>query len=79
MSTASDRVNVVAPAAFCAVMTWDAAADWAVGVPVIFPVDALIERPAGNAGEIEYVAMLPVTVGEIVGAGTPTVRTIGLE
>jgi hypothetical protein len=78
MSTASESVNVVEPAAFCAVRTEEAAADSATGVPVIFPLDALSERPSGNAGEIEYVVTLPVAVGVIVGACTPTVGTTGL-
>jgi hypothetical protein len=45
-------------------------------VPLITPVLALIERPAGRLGITEYVSTVPVTVGVRLLIAVPTVPLI---
>ena len=52
-------VAVALPPVLVAVMVYVVEADVAVGVPLMAPVDASKERPAGNDGEIDHATTAP--------------------
>ena len=66
--TAIERSKpVLIPALFVAVTVYVVAAEAAVGVPVMCPVDVSNAKPPGRAGETAYVvAAPPDMVGELV-------------
>ena len=63
-STAIERPKVSEPPEFIAVTTWSTSPVTAVGEPVMAPVDAFNDSPAGNAGLIDQLTTVPaVEVG----------------
>ena len=65
------------PAEFEAVTVYVPVAVAVVGVPVILPVEVLMESPAGSAGAMLYEVTVPTTVGESVAMAVPTVNVFG--
>lgn len=54
-STAKENTFAEVPAAFLAVIVYEALLDTEVGVPEMRPVEVLKLSPVGNDGDIEYV------------------------
>ena len=57
--TVSVNVALALPVAFVAVIVYADAACTVVGAPVNKPVEVLNESPAGSAGLIAYLAIVP--------------------
>ena len=67
------------PPVFVALTVYVAVGDIVVGVPLISPVDGLMLRPVGSAGEILHVSTAPpLDVGVAPTIGEPLVKVNGL-
>jgi hypothetical protein len=67
------RPVVALPPELKAVTTYAVAGVTAVGVPEMTPVEVLRLRPAGSAGDTEYVtAAPPLLLGMLLGMAVPT-------
>jgi|SaaInlV_120m_DNA_3_1039746.scaffolds.fasta_scaffold34574_2 hypothetical protein len=68
-------VAVSLPPVFSAVMVYTAEAVIAVGVPLMEPVEASKDKPAGSDGEIDQLVIVPpFTVGVAVVMAVPLVK-----